>query len=90
MLAVCREHAGNARALARRHDGAALVRSRDVEASKQFRRGNGHLHLPARRAAFQAEVAGAVTRPCEDQQVEAACTAWGPSPKLHELGTSSR
>jgi putative transposase len=43
-----------------------------VEASKQFRRVNGHLHLPALRAALQAEVAGAVTRPCEDQEVEAA------------------
>jgi L-lactate dehydrogenase (cytochrome) len=33
---------------------------------------NGHLHLPALRAALQAEIAGAVTRPCEDQEVEAA------------------
>jgi hypothetical protein len=29
MLSSCREHAGNARALAGRHDGAGLVRSRD-------------------------------------------------------------
>jgi putative transposase len=43
-----------------------------VEAAKQFRRVNGHLHLPARRTALQAEVAGAVTRPCEDQEVDAA------------------
>jgi putative transposase len=43
-----------------------------VEASKQFRPVNGDMHLPALRAALQAEVAGAVTRPCEDQEVEAA------------------
>jgi putative transposase len=29
LLSICREHAGNARALAGRHDGAALVRRRD-------------------------------------------------------------
>jgi hypothetical protein len=42
-----------------------------VEASKQFRRVSGQLHLPALRAALQAEVAEAVTRPSEDQEVEA-------------------
>jgi len=43
-----------------------------VEAGKQFRRVNGHLHLPALRAALQAEVAEAGTRRCEDQEVNAA------------------
>jgi len=44
-----------------------------VEASKQFRRVNGDLHLPALRAALEAEVAEAVTGPCQDQkEVEAA------------------
>ena len=44
-----------------------------VEAGKQFRRVNGHLHLPALRAALQAEVARIVTGPCKDhKEVEAA------------------
>jgi putative transposase len=44
-----------------------------VEAGKQFRRVNGYLHLPALRAALEAEVAKNVTSPCEDQkEVEAA------------------
>jgi hypothetical protein len=47
MISICREHAGNARALAGRHDGAALVRWGMVEAATQFRGGNGDLHLPA-------------------------------------------
>jgi hypothetical protein len=43
-----------------------------VQAGKQFRRVNDHLYLPALGAALQAEAAGAVTGPCEDQEVEAA------------------
>ena len=44
-----------------------------VEAAKQFRRVNGYLHLPALRAALEAEIAGAVPSTCEDQQeVQAA------------------
>jgi putative transposase len=43
-----------------------------VEAAKQFRRVNGYLHLPALRAALEAEVAGAVSPTGEGQEVEAA------------------
>jgi putative transposase len=44
-----------------------------VEAGRQFRRVNGYLHLPALRAALEAEVAKAVTGSCQDQEeVEAA------------------
>jgi putative transposase len=44
-----------------------------VEAAKQFRRGNGFMHLPALRAALEAEVARTVTGSCEDQkEVQAA------------------
>jgi putative transposase len=43
-----------------------------VEASKQFRRVNGYLHLPALRAALQAEVAGPVPPTCQGREVEAA------------------
>ena len=43
-----------------------------VEAGTQFRRVNGYRHLPALRAALEAEVTKAVTGPCEDQE-EVAC-----------------
>jgi putative transposase len=45
------------------------VRCGDVEARTQFRRVNGYLHLPALRAALEAEVADAVTPACEGQEV---------------------
>jgi putative transposase len=72
MISICREHASNVK---RWQDGTMALRwcaAGMVEAGKQFRRVNGHLHLPALRAALQAEVAGTVTGPCNDQEVEAA------------------
>jgi putative transposase len=72
MLSICREHAGNVK---RWRDGTMALRwcaAGMVEAGKQFRRVNGHLHLPALRAALEAEVGATVTRTREDQEVEAA------------------
>jgi transposase-like protein len=73
MISICRDHAGNVK---RWQDGQMALRwcaAGMVEAGKQFRRVNGYLHLPALRAALEAEVAKAVTGPCEDQEeVEAA------------------
>jgi putative transposase len=73
MIEICREHAGNVK---RWQDGAMALRwcaAGMVEAGKQFRRVNGFMHLPALRAALDAEVAGAVTPACEGQEeVEAA------------------
>jgi putative transposase len=44
-----------------------------VEAAEQFRRVNGYRHLPALRAALEAEIAKPVTSACEDQEeVQAA------------------
>jgi putative transposase len=43
-----------------------------VEAGKQFRRVNGHLHLPALRAALEAKIAGSVPPVRQDQEVQAA------------------
>ena len=66
MIEICREHAGNVK---RWQDGQMALRwcaAGMVEAGKQFRRVNGYLHLPALRAALQAEVARTVTGPCED------------------------
>jgi putative transposase len=73
MISICREHAGNVK---RWQDGTMALRwcaAGMVEAGKQFRRVNGYLHLPALRAALEAEVARTVTGSCEDQEeVEAA------------------
>jgi putative transposase len=43
-----------------------------IEAGKQFRRVNGHLHLPALRAALEREVAESVGTMGHDDQVSAA------------------
>jgi transposase-like protein len=73
MISICREHAGNVK---RWQDGTMALRwcaAGMVEAGKQFRRVNGYLHLPALRAALEAEVANTVTGSCEAQEeVEAA------------------
>ena len=42
-----------------------------LEASKQFRRVNGFLHLTALRAALDAQVNGDVTPQSEDEEVAA-------------------
>jgi putative transposase len=69
MISICRDHAGNVK---RWQDGQMALRwcaAGMVEAAKQFRRVNGYLHLPALRAALEAEVATSVSSPCEDQEV---------------------
>ena len=57
MISVCREHAANVK---RWRDGQMALRwcaAGMVEAGKQFRRVNGHLHLPSLRAALEREIA---------------------------------
>jgi putative transposase len=70
MISVCREHAGNVK---RWRDGQMALRwcaAGMVEAGKQFRRVNGHLHLPTLRAALEsAEPVGTMGH---DDQVSAA------------------
>ncbi len=64
MISICREHAGNVK---RWQDGQMALRwcaAGMVEAGKQFRRVNGYLHLPALRAALEAETARTVTGSC--------------------------
>ncbi len=68
MISICREHAGNVK---RWRDGQMALRwcaAGMIEAGKQFRRVNGHLHLPALRAALQRHVASETVAP--DQQSE--------------------
>jgi putative transposase len=57
MISVCREHAANVK---RWRDGQMALRwcaAGMVEAGKQFRRVNGHLHLPSLRATLEREFA---------------------------------
>jgi transposase-like protein len=72
MISVCREHAGNVK---RWRDGQMALRwcaAGMVEAGKQFRRVNGHLHLPALRTALERECAEPVGPVVHNDQVSAA------------------
>jgi putative transposase len=66
MIEICRDYAAN---VMRWQDGQLVlgwVAARMGQAAKQFRRVNGHLHLPALRAALDQTIATAVTSPKED------------------------
>ena len=72
MISICRAHARNVK---RWRDGQMALRwcaAGMVEAGKQFRRVNGHLHLATLRAALDAEIAGTVTPAVHDEEVVAA------------------
>jgi len=73
MIGICREHAKNVK---RWRDGQMALRwcaAGMVEASKQFRRVNGHLHLPGLRTALERHVAAqTVGADCNTQDVSAA------------------
>ncbi len=73
MIAISRDHSRNVK---RWREGQMALRwcaAGMVEASKQFRRVNGHLHLPALRASLQRHVAaGTVGTDCNTQDVSAA------------------
>jgi putative transposase len=72
MISVCREHAGNVK---RWRDGQMALRwcaAGMAEAGKQFRRVNGHLHLPTLRAALQREIAESVGPVVHNDEASAA------------------
>ena len=73
MISISRDHSRNVK---RWRDGQMAMRwcaAGMVEASKQFRRVNGHLHLPALRAALERHVgAETVGADCNTQDVSAA------------------
>ena len=73
MISISRDHARNVK---RWRDGQMALRwcaAGMVEASKQFRRVNGHLHLAALRARLEKEVAPVNSRnECNTQDVSAA------------------
>ncbi len=70
MIEICRDHSTNVK---RWRDGQMALRwcaAGMAEATKQFRKVNGFLHLPALRRALDAEVAKiTVTPPEYDQEV---------------------
>jgi putative transposase len=72
MILVCREHAANVK---RWRDGQMALRwcaAGMIEAGKQFRRVNGHLHPPTLRAALQREIAEPVGPVVHNDEVSAA------------------
>jgi putative transposase len=72
MISICRAHSANVK---RWRDGQMALRwcaAGMVEAGKQFRRVNGHLHLAKLRAALDAEIAGTVTSVVQGEEVVAA------------------
>ncbi len=73
MIGICREHAKN---IKRWRDGQTAIRwcaAGMLEASKQFRRVNGHMHLPALRATLERHVAEqTVSATRHDETVNAA------------------
>ena len=70
MIEICRDHSTNVK---RWRDGEMALRwcaAGMIEATKQFRKVNGFLHLPALRRALDAELAKiTVTPPEYDQEV---------------------
>jgi len=73
MIGICRDHSRNVK---RWRDGQMALRwcaAGMLEASKQFRRVNGHLHLPTLRAALEGHVgAETVGTDCNDHNVSPA------------------
>ena len=73
MISISRDHARNVK---RWRDGQMALRwcaAGMVEASKQFRRVNGHLHLPTLRTSLQRHVgADTVRADCNTEDVSAA------------------
>jgi putative transposase len=71
MIEICRDHSTNVK---RWRDGQMALRwcaAGMLEATKQFRRVNGFLHLPALRQALEHHVARTVAPACENEHVAA-------------------
>lgn len=64
MIESCRDHSRNVK---RWRDGEMMLRAGMLEAAKQFRRVNGHMHLRALRVALDQCHKITVTPTCEDQ-----------------------
>jgi putative transposase len=72
MIGICREHSKNVK---RWRDGTMALRwcaAGMIEAGKQFRRVNGHLHLPRLRAALAASFTENVSAVSQDEDQKVA------------------
>ena len=68
MIEICRDHSANVKRWRDGHMALRWCAAGMGEAAKQFRRVNGHLHLGALRRALDAQVTGAVTPACDDEE----------------------
>ena len=72
MIEICRDHSRNVK---RWRDGTMALRwcaAGMLEAGHQFRRVNGHMHLPKLRAALDRCIAENVSASCDDRDQKAA------------------
>jgi hypothetical protein len=72
MISMCLEHVGNVRRWRAGQMALRWCAAGMVEAGKQFRRANCHLHLPALRAALERHIAEHVAPTVHTDQVSAA------------------
>ena len=72
MISICRNHSANVKNWQNGNMALRWCAAGLVEAGKQFRRVNGHLHLAKLRVALDAEIAGTVTPAVQDEEVVAA------------------
>jgi putative transposase len=72
MIEICREHSKNVKRW--RHGTMALrwCAAGMLEADRQFRRVNGHLHLPKLRTALDTPFTENVSAVCHDETMTAA------------------
>ena len=68
MIEICRDHSANVKRWRDGHMALRWCAAGMGEAAKQFRRVNGHLHLGTLRRALDAQVTGAVTPACQDEE----------------------
>jgi len=67
MIEICRDHSTNVKRWRDGHMALRWCAAGMAEAAKQFRRVNGHLHLPALRRALDHHIARTVTPACQDE-----------------------
>ena len=72
MISICRQHSGNVKHWRNGQMALRWCAAGMVEAGKQFRRVNGHLHLPALRHALEREVTETVRPVMQDELVNVA------------------
>jgi len=72
MIGICRQRSGNVKRWRDGHMAQRWCAAGMIEAGKQFRRVNGHLHLASLRAALEAEFTETVTPACHDDLMNVA------------------